>query len=92
MNHIITWSASPLYRKTADRVSCDKRYYIKHKNSSSVINITSATEISGAKVFDSHGHAKWIINEIERHTSDLGIIDIIEMTDKELFEARLKGK
>jgi len=87
MNYIITWNAHKV-----DIGRSSQRYYIKHKTQTSVINITSATEINSAKVFDSHGQAKFTIKEMERHTAELGIIDIIEMTDKELFETRLRGK
>ena len=86
MKYLITWSA-----RTLGGLS-DQRYYIGHVTHPTVINIDSATEISGAKAFNSRQNAEWIIKKIERRTADLGIIDIIEMTDKELFEARLKSK
>ena len=86
MKYILAWNSRRLGGRDTER------YFISYMNRVGDIHITSAPDICGAKAFSSRQNAKWMIEKIERCTADLGIIDIVQMTDKELFEARLKGK
>lgn len=85
MKYVITWSLRRLSGPS------DQWWFVAYENRPTNIQITSSEIIGHAKAFNSRQDATRQIKQIERRTSDLGIMDIIEMTNKEVFEARLKG-
>ena len=69
----------------------NRRYYVKYAIGPTVRSVTGTKSISGTRVFDDWRNANWVMERIRTRTIGFGSIVVINMSDKELFEARLRG-
>ncbi len=65
-------------------------YFSDYENSLEVCSITSTDQLGEAKVFSRHVDAEFERHYAVRFSNE--IITTIEVSDRELFEARLKGE
>lgn len=85
MNYILMWYVGD------EGVPENRRYYVKYAIGPQVRSVTGTRSISDATVFDDWRNANYVMERIRDRTIGYGSIEKINMTDKELFKARLKN-
>jgi len=66
------------------------RYFVSSENSKDVYLMSSTDQLGEAKIFSRHVDAEFERHLVARFSNELSTT--IEISDRELFEARLKGE
>lgn len=87
MNYFLTWLDND---GTGYFAGVVKKYYVSHRVGAQAVEVTSTDKISQASVFRSEREASDKAYTLNMDVY-MGAISVTSLTDKELFEARLKG-